>query len=108
MNSSTTVKGKKKWSIREPWYTYFKRLSEDPELQRIEVRHVRDLLDRARYFCELFRLTSERAYTFMFDAVSSHGKWWLTKQFKKGGQKRKLLLASGWPRSRRVRQGKHP
>ena len=92
MNTSTVVKGKRKWSIREPWYTYFKNLSEDVAFQRIEVRHVRDLLDRARYFCELFKLTSERAYTFMFDAVSSHGKWWLTKEFKTGGQKRKRLL----------------
>ena len=30
----------------------------------------------------------------MFDAVSSHGKWWLTKKFAGGVQKRRVLLAA--------------
>jgi hypothetical protein len=94
MNVSRLVDGRRKWSVKEPWVTYFKRLSEDPAFQRIQVRYVRDLLDRARSFCEYFGLKSERAFAFMFDAVSSHGKWWLTKKFKNGVQKRRELLRS--------------
>ena len=52
MNTWRVAKGKTTWSVKEPWVTYFKRLSEDPGLQRIQVRYVRKLLDRARYFCE--------------------------------------------------------
>ena len=42
----------------------------------------------------------ERAFAFMFDAVSSHGKWWLTKKIGGVEKRRKLLqerLASGKP-----------
>jgi hypothetical protein len=92
MNISLTVNGKRVWSIKEPWITYFKRLSEEPAFQRIQVGYVRDLLDRADYFCRYFGLKSERAFAFMFDAVSSHGKWWLTKEFSGGVQKRRTLL----------------
>jgi hypothetical protein len=92
MNTSRIVKGKTKWSVKEPWVTYFKRLSEDPAFQRIQVHYVRKLLDRARYFCEYFGLKSEMSFAFMFDAVSSHGAWWLTKQWKNGIQKRRELL----------------
>lgn len=83
--------GPKGPQVREPWVTYFRRLADDPEFQRIQVRYVRDLLDRARYFCDYFALKSERAYCFMFDAVSSHGKWWLTKKFD-GVERRRLML----------------
>jgi len=93
MNVSRVVKGRTTWSIKEPWSTYFKRLSEDTEFQRIQVRHVRGLLDRARYFCEYFGLKSERAFAFMFDAVASHGKWWLTKKFNGVEKRRELLRA---------------
>ena len=92
MNDWRIVSGKRKWSVKEPWVTYFKSLSEDSAFQRIQVRHVRQLLDRARYFCEYFGLKSERAFAFMFDAVSSHGQWWLTKRFANGVQKRRELL----------------
>jgi hypothetical protein len=90
MNESKVVKKKTIWSIREPWHTYFTRLSEDPEFQRIQVRHVRTLLNRARYFCERFGLTSERAYTFMFDAVSSHGQWWISVKHREALVKERL------------------
>ena len=92
MNTRRTVKGKTIWSVKEPWVTYFKRLSEDPAFQRIQVRYVRRLLDRARYFCEYFGLKSEMAFAFMFDAVSSHGPWWLEKKSNDGVQKRRELL----------------
>jgi hypothetical protein len=92
MNTWRVVKGKTTWSVKEPWATYFKRLSEDPAFQRIQVRYVRKLLDRARYFCEYFGLKSEMSFAFMFDAVSSHGPWWLEKRWKNGIQKRRELL----------------
>src|SRR3954447_15913362 len=92
MNTWRVVKGKTTWSVKEPWVTYFKRLSEDPAFQRIQVRYIRKLLDRARYFCEYFGLKSEMSFAFMFDAVSSHGPWWLEKRWKNGIQKRRELL----------------
>jgi hypothetical protein len=92
MNTWRIVKDKTKWSVKEPWVTYFQRLSEDPAFQRIQVRYVRKLLDRARYFCEYFGLKSEMSFAFMFDAVSSHGPWWLEKRWKNGIQKRRELL----------------
>jgi hypothetical protein len=91
MNTSTLVKGTTKWSIKEPWVTYFKRLSEDKEFQQIQVRYVRNLLKRADYFCQYFKLKSEMAFAYMFDAVSSHGKWWLTKKFA-GREKRRIEI----------------
>jgi len=91
MNSSTLRNGKRVWAIREPWVAYFKRLSEDEAFRAIQIRYVRTLLARAEYFCRYFGLKSEAAFCFMFDAVSSHGKWWLTKKFG-GKQKRRLLL----------------
>jgi hypothetical protein len=93
MNASSVVNGKQRWTVREPWATYFKRLSDDTEFQRIQVRYVRDLFDRARYFCNYFGLKSERAFAFMFDAVSSHGKWWLTRKTNGVEQRRNLLRA---------------
>ena len=90
MNQCSMVKGKPRWAIREPWVTYFKRLSEDPEFQEIQIRYVRDLLARGDYYCRYFKLKSEQAFAFMFDAVSSHGKWWLTKKF--GGQEKRRIL----------------
>jgi hypothetical protein len=92
MNTWRVVKGKTTWSVKEPWVTYFTRLSEDPAFQRIQVRYVRKLLDRARYFCEYFGLKSEMSFAFMFDAVSSHGPWWLEKRWKNGIQRRRELL----------------
>jgi len=92
MNTWRIVKGRTKWSVKEPWVTYFKRLSEEPAFQRVQVRYVRKLLDRARYFCEYFGLKSEMSFAFMFDAVSSHGPWWLEKKWKNGVQKRRELL----------------
>ena len=80
MNTSREVKGKRKWSVKEPWVTYFKKLSEDSAFQAIQVRYVRTLLNRGREFCEQYGLQSEMAYAFMFDAVSSHGMWWPTKK----------------------------
>ena len=92
MNEKALVRGHVRWAIREPWRTYFKRLSEEPAFRQIQLRYVRNLLGRAAYFCRLFALKSERAFAFMFDAVSSHGKWWLTRKFPGGAQKRRLLL----------------
>jgi len=93
MNESQVINGRRKWFIKEPWFTYFKRLSEDVEFQRIQVRYVRVILDRARYFCQYFVLKSERAFAFMFDAVSSHGQWWLTKKINGVEKRRELLRA---------------
>lgn len=91
MNIRTVQNGKAKWAIREPWVTYFKRLSEERPFQQIQIRYVRNLLARGEYFCGYFKLKSEAAFAFMFDAVSSHGKWWLTKKIG-GKEKRRLLL----------------
>ena len=91
MNTSTLVKGTQRWSIQEPWVSYFRRLSEDREFQKIQVRYVRVLLARGERFCRYFKLRSEMAYAYMFDAVSSHGQWWLTKKFK-GKEKRRILI----------------
>lgn len=85
------VKVAKKWHVKEPWKSYFTRLAADTEFQKIQVRYVSDLLARADYFCKYFGLTSERAFCFMFDAVSSHGKWWLQKKTK-GVERRRVLL----------------
>ena len=84
-------KKKEEWVIHEPWKTYFRRLSEDPVFQAIEVRHARDLLSRATYYCDYFSLKTERAFCMMFDAVSSHGKWWLFKK-RNGVEWRRQLL----------------
>ena len=79
MNSCTMRKGKPVWAIREPWFGYFNRLSEDLAFQAIQIRYVRKLLARADYFCHEYKLRSEQAFAFMFDAVSSHGQWWPNK-----------------------------
>jgi hypothetical protein len=80
-----------KWQVREPWKSYFARLAADTEFQKIQLRYVRDLLARADYFCRYFALKSERAFCFMFDAVSSHGKWWLQKKTKGVERRREIL-----------------
>jgi hypothetical protein len=77
--------------VRQPWVGYFKRLSGDRAFQQIQVRYVRKLLARAAEYCRQFRLTSEQAFCFMFDAVASHGKGWLKKKFS-GVEKRRVLV----------------
>lgn len=92
MNSvSTGPGGKRIWTVRQPWVGYFRRLSEDPAFQQIQVRYVRELLACAGDYCRQFRLTSEQAFCFMFDAVASHGKSWLRRKFS-GVEKRRLLV----------------
>lgn len=88
---STNPRGKRIWTVRQPWAGYFRRLSEDPEFQKIQVRYVRDLLATAADYCRRFKFTSEAAFCFMFDAVASHGKWWLIKKFD-GVEKRRVLV----------------
>jgi D-alanyl-D-alanine carboxypeptidase len=90
MNKVSVVGKRKKWEIKEPWAGYFLLLSEDPAFRGIQIRHVRILLKRAGEYCRQFRLKSEMAFAFMFDAVSSHGKSWLTKMI--GGQRRRQIL----------------
>jgi hypothetical protein len=105
MNDKRTVNGRIAWSIKEPWRGRFRKLSEDPAFQQIQIRYVRDLLARAAYFCRYFSLKSERAFAFMFDAVSSHGKWWLTKKIGGIEKRRRLLqerLAGGKPPEREL------
>jgi hypothetical protein len=63
--------------IIEPWKTYFDRLENDPEFQKIQVKAVRRALDRARYWYDYFGFKTERGFAFMFDLVSSHGGAWL-------------------------------
>jgi hypothetical protein len=91
-----TSKGHKTvWSIKEPWKSYFKALSEHDAFRRIQVRFVRPMLKKADEYCRKFGFKSEMAFAFMFDAVSSHGQWWLTKKFIVGGKKvptRQLLI----------------
>ncbi len=92
MNSvSVDARGKRIWTVRQPWVGYFKRLSEDAAFQGIQVRYVRDLLASAADYCRRFGFKSEQAFCFMFDAVSSHGKWWLRKKFD-GVEKRRVLV----------------
>lgn len=79
------------WQVKEPWKGYFARLAADTEFMKIQVRYVRDLLARADYFCRYFGLKSERAFCFMFDAVSSHGKWWLQKKTNGVERRREIL-----------------
>jgi D-alanyl-D-alanine dipeptidase len=88
---STNARGKRIWTVRQPWVGYFKRLSEDAAFQRIQVRYVRNLLAQADPYCRHFQLKSEQAFCFMFDAVASHGKWWLRKKFG-GVEKRRVLV----------------
>lgn len=85
------VKVGTKWQVKDPWKGYFARLAADTEFMKIQVRYVRDLLSRADYFCRYFGLKSERAFCFMFDAVSSHGKWWLQKKTKGVERRREIL-----------------
>jgi hypothetical protein len=63
-----------------------------PGLSGVQLRHVRTLLDRARSYCEELGLKSEMSFTFLFDAVSSHGKSWLMKKWD-GVEKRRVLLS---------------
>lgn len=88
---STGAHGRRIWTVRQPWVGYFRRLSEDPAFQKIQVRYVRDLLATADRYCRQFRLTSEQGLAFMFDTVSSHGKRWIRKKFG-GVEKRRVLL----------------
>src|SRR5215831_20385166 len=62
--------------IIEPWRTYFRRLEEDPEFKKIQVKAVRGALDHARDWFKKFGFKTERGFAFMFDLVSSHGGWW--------------------------------
>ncbi len=76
--------------IIEPWKTYFGRLENDPEFQKIQVKAVRGALDRARYWYNYFDFKTERGFAFMFDLVSSAGGAWLNAaKFK--GKRRELL-----------------
>lgn len=79
------------WRIVEPWISHFRRLSEDSEFQAIQVRTARELFNCARYWCEYFGLTTERAFCMMFDAVSSHGKAWLRRK-DNGVERRRQVL----------------
>ena len=76
--------------IIEPWKTYFGRLENDLEFQKIQVKAVRAALDRARYWQKYFDFKTERGFVFMFDLVSSHGGAWLNAPKFKG--KRRALL----------------
>jgi hypothetical protein len=64
-------------TIIEPWATYFGRLENDPEFQKIQVKAVRRGLNHARQWYEYFGFRTERGFAFMFDLVSSHGAAWL-------------------------------
>jgi len=80
--------------IVEPWKTYFGRLELDPEFQKIQVKAVRNALNRARYWCDYFGFKTERGFVFMFDLVSSHGGAWLNAPKFKGARRallRKML-----------------
>lgn len=91
MNEQVVIKGRKRWRIKQPWHDYFLKLSEDSAFRRIQIRYVGRLFKRAAYYCRLFKLKSERSFAFMFDAVSSHGQWWLVKKFGKV-EKRNLMI----------------
>lgn len=79
-------------NIREPWRSYFGRLEVNPHFRRIQVEAVRRAVERARYWCQYFGLSTERSFVFMFDLVSSHGGAWLNaRKFK--GRRRAVLRA---------------
>lgn len=89
--------------IVEPWKTYFGRLEVDPEFQKIQVKAVRNALNRARYWCWYFEFKTERGFVFMFDLVSSHGGAWLNAPKFKGARRvllRKMLA------DKRIRVGR--
>ena len=88
--TSVNARGKTVWYIRKPWSDYFKALGDDPVFRAIQIRFVRPIFDKAEAYCRKFGLTSERAFTFMFDAVSSHGGAWLDKVL--GGTSRRVRL----------------
>jgi flagellum-specific peptidoglycan hydrolase FlgJ len=80
MNEQTVVRGRIKWSVREPWKTYFRNLADNTSFQAIQIRKVRELMKVAETYCQSYGLKSETAFCFMFDAVASHGKWWPRKK----------------------------
>lgn len=80
------------WYVRQPWRDHFGRLAADPAFRAIQIRHVRPMLAKADDYCRRFGLKSEMAFTFMYDAVASHGGAWLTKKFADGKRRRQLLL----------------
>src|SRR5215831_5493034 len=86
--------------IIEPWRTYFRRLEEDPEFKKIQVKAVRGALDHARDWFKKFGFKTERGFAFMFDLVSSHGGWWLDARKFKG--RRIELLKSMLDKKRAV------
>ena len=94
MNESQMLRGRVDWKVREPWVTYFKRLSADDVFQSIQIRYVRVLLRDGAQYCLSYDLQSEAAFCFMFDAVSSHGKWWPKKKKRAEHIKEKLRKLS--------------
>lgn len=80
MNEKRMKRGRTVWNVREPWLSYFRRLSEDTAFQSIQVRHVRILLRDSVMHCQTYDLKSEAAFCFMFDAVASHGNAWPKKK----------------------------
>ncbi|HEU0034191.1 MAG TPA: hypothetical protein VFQ53_26365 [Kofleriaceae bacterium] len=83
--------GKLVWAVAEPWASHFRKLADDREFQAIQIRHAGDLLARAKFFCDHFSFTTERAFCMMFDTVASHGKWWLQVKSERGEARRRLL-----------------
>ncbi len=90
MNEQTVVRGKIKWSVREPWKTCFRNLADNTSFQAIQIHKVRELMKVAEAYCQSYGLKSEAAFCFMFDAVASHGKWWPRKKRRGEHVKQKL------------------
>lgn len=76
--------------IVEPWKSNFRRLENNPDFQKIQIKAVRRALERARYWYNYFEFKTERGFVFMFDLVSSHGGAWLNAPRFKG--RRRVLL----------------
>ena len=94
MNERCIKRSRKVWCVKEPWLSYFKRLSEDSAFQSIQIRHVRVLLRDGVAHCQTYDLKSEAAFCFMFDAVASHGNAWQNKKKRAVFIKEKLQRLS--------------
>lgn len=77
--------------IVEPWKSYFGRLEQDPEFQKIQIKHARKRMDRAIGYARQFGFKSERGLALMFDLVTQLGPAWLTCS-RPACKKRALLI----------------
>jgi hypothetical protein len=78
--------------IIEPWKSYFQRLENEPEFQKIQLRSARKRMNRAIQHARNFGLRSERGLALMFDQVTQSGGAWLTCTYKPVCKRRARLI----------------